>query len=279
MEERTPLAGKVVSLWRYPIKSMLGEEVQATPLANGCLLGDRAFALIDCQTGHVASAKHPQRWLRLFACRAAFIEPPVVGEALPPVRVTLPDGASILTGQSDFNRLVSQALGREVVLSRATLPSPHLEQFCPEMEGLTSLPGVTRQAMPPFTFFDLAPLHLLTTATLAQLAELYPLGRFDVRRFRPNFVIESTGEEKGFVENAWIGQRLSIGSQVRLQITGACPRCVMTTLPQGDLPADLGILRTAARHTQANVGVYASVRRGGTIRQGDALRVEDWGDP
>ena len=274
MEERTPLAGKVVALWRYPIKSMLGEEVQATPLANGCLLGDRAFALIDCQTGHVASAKHPQRWLRLFACRAAFIEPPVVGEALPPVRVTLPDGTSILSEQPDFNRRLSQVLGHEVVLSRATLASPRLEQCWPQVEGLASQQRVTEEAMPPHTFFDLAPLHLLTTATLGRLADLYPQGRFDVRRFRPNLVIEPAHAQHDFVEHSWIGQTLTIGEQVRLQITGACPRCVMTTLPQEDLPADLGILRTAAWHTKANVGVYASVLHGGTIRQGDAIRVE-----
>jgi uncharacterized protein YcbX len=203
------------------------------------------------------------------------VEPPTVGKALPPVRVTLPDGTSLLSGQHDFNQRVSQALGREVVLSRPTLASPRLEQFWPILESLASRPGVTEHAMPPFTFFDLAPLHLLTTATLARLADLYPQGRFDVRRFRPNLVIAPDGEPHDFVERRWIGQTLAIGEEVRLQITGACPRCVMTTLPQGDLPADLGILGTAAMHTQATVGVYASVLQGGTIRQGDAIRVED----
>ena len=81
------------------------------------------------------------------------------------------------------------------------------------------------------------------------------------------------------MEHSWIGQTLAIGEEVRLQITGACSRCVMTTLPQGDLSADLGILQTAARYTQAMVGVYASVLHGGTIRQGDAIQVEAWGDP
>jgi uncharacterized protein YcbX len=96
-----------------------------------------------------------------------------------------------------------------------------------------------------------------------------------VRRFRPNLVLEPAHEQHDFVEHSWIGQTLAIGEQVRLQITGACPRCVMTTLPQADLPADLGILRTAARHTQANVGVYANVLHSETIRLGDTLRVED----
>ena len=139
MAARTPLAGKVVSLWRYPIKSMLGEELHAATLVNGSLLGDRALALIDCETGYVASAKHSQRWPRLLACRAAFVEPPAIGQVLPPV--TLPDGTSPLSGQSDFNQRVSQALGRAVVLSRPTLPSPRFEQCWPALEGLASQPA------------------------------------------------------------------------------------------------------------------------------------------
>src|SRR5260370_13843550 len=103
MEERTPLAGKVVALWRYPIKSMQGEQLPVALLAQGSLLGDRAFALLDCATGLVASAKHPGRWSRLLACQAAFVEPPTEGVALPPVRVTLPDGTSLLSARPDVN--------------------------------------------------------------------------------------------------------------------------------------------------------------------------------
>src|SRR5437667_4029983 len=124
MAERRPLAGQIVALWRYPIKSMLGEQVQAATIVNGSLLGDRALALVDGETGYVASAKHPQRWPHLFACQAAFMEPPVAGQVLPPVRVALPDGTSLLSGQPDCNRLLSQALGRQVVLSTSTLSSP-----------------------------------------------------------------------------------------------------------------------------------------------------------
>jgi hypothetical protein len=79
-------------------------------------------------------------------------------------------------------------------------------------------------------------VHVLTTATLDRLRELYPEGRFEVRRFRPNIVVETANGEKGFVENAWIGQTLAITDTVRLSITGPCPPCVMTTLPQSDLP-------------------------------------------
>lgn len=100
---------------------------------------------------------------------------------------------------------------------------------------------------PADTFFNCAVIHVLTTATIEQLRELYPQGRFEVRRFRPNIVVEVNSGAKGFVENEWIGRTLAIGDAVRLSITGPCGRCVMTTLPQGDLPKDPGILRTAAQ--------------------------------
>jgi uncharacterized protein YcbX len=115
---------------------------------------------------------------------------------------------------------------------------------------------------------------VLTTATIDRLRQLYPQGRFEVRRFRPNVVVEIADGTKDFVESTWIGHTLALGNDVRLNITGPCPRCVMTTLPQGDLPKDPGILRTAAQHNQVNVGVYAAVLRGGTIRRGDPVRLE-----
>jgi len=106
------------------------------------------------------------------------------------------------------------------------------------------------------------------------LRELYPQGRFEARRFRPNIVLEPSSSEKGFVEDQWVGRTLVIGDEVRIDITGPCPRCVMTTLPQGDLPKDPGILRTVAQHNQVNVGVYGVVLQGGTIRRGDPVRGE-----
>jgi len=117
-------------------------------------------------------------------------------------------------------------------------------------------------------------VHLLTTATIDRLRELYPQGRFEVRRFRPNIVVQPAAGEKGFAENDWVGHTLAIGSAVRLNVTGPCGRCVMTTLAQGDLPRDPGILRTAAQHNHVNVGAYAAVARGGMIRRGDPVRLE-----
>ena len=128
--------------------------------------------------------------------------------------------------------------------------------------------------MPSQTFFDIAVVHILTTSSIDRLRELYPEGRFEVRRFRPNIVIESESGEKDFIENSWVGRNILIGDQVILKITVRCTRCVMTTLPQGDLPKDLGILRTIANFNQVTMGVYASVQRGGTIRRGDSVTLK-----
>ena len=108
-------------------------------------------------------------------------------------------------------------------------------------------------------------------ATLERLQELNPEGRFEVQRFRPNILVQPSSEERGFVENAWIGRTLALGDSVRLSIDGPCPQCVMTTQPQGDLPKDVSILKTAAKHNDANVGVYTTVIRGGFLHRGDSV--------
>jgi uncharacterized protein len=279
-------AGSVLSLWRYPVKSMLGEELNASAVTERGLLGDRAYALLDRADGKVASAKNPRKWPQLFDCRATYVDPVHPGAPLPAVRITLPDGATVTTEQADVDQTLSRELHREVTLQKAergqqeavesTFPNPwapRAEEYWPDLEGLDYRDTVTDFDLPEGTFFDCATVHVLTTATLDRLRELYPQGRFEVRRFRPNLVVRPT-EVSGFVENDWIGRTVRIGDQVRLNIDGPCPRCVMTTLPQADLPKDSGILRTAARHNQVNVGVYASVIHTGDIRRGATVTIE-----
>jgi uncharacterized protein len=277
-------ASFVTALWRYPVKSMQGEELNATAVRKEGLVGDRAYALLDTISGKVASAKNPRKWPHLFSYRANFTEPPEANGHLPAVRITLPDGQIVASDRSDIDQVLSEALGRDVTLRARELawqeleaPSsspwkPTLEEYWPDIEGLPNRDVVTDEAMPEGTYFDCATIHLLTTSTLNQLRALYPQGRFEVRRFRPNIVIATDGD--GFVENDWIGRTLAIGDEVRLKVSGPCPRCIMTTLAQGDLPSDPGILRAAAQHNDAAVGVYASVVQGGRIRRGDRLRLE-----
>jgi uncharacterized protein YcbX len=283
-----PQIGAVVSLWRYPVKSMQGEEVQTAQVRDHGLLGDRAYALLDRADGKVATAKNPRKWPNLFAFRATFIEPSSSGVEVPPVRMTLPDGTSVTSAQRECHQVLSQALNREVTLAAtergqvAGVPASgpaswtaNAEEYWPDMEGLDHRDTVTDFALPPGTFFDCATVHLLTTATLNQLRDGYPHGRFEVQRFRPNIVVDPMRGAQGFVEDAWIGHTLALGDEVRLSITGPCGRCVMTTLAQGALPQDREILRTVVHHHQGQVGVYAAVVRGGTIRCGDRVRLGD----
>ena len=273
--------GAVGSLWRYPVKSMMGEELNAAEVTDRGLRGDRVYALVDRADGKIATAKNPRKWPHLFDFRANLISA-AAGSQAAFIRVTLPDGTMITTVQDGCDQILSRALAREVTLesvaggderdTSSATRTANAEEYWPDMEGLDFRDTVTDFALPAGTFFDCAVVHLITTATLDRLVELYPRGRFEVRRFRPNIVVLPASGETGFIENSWVGHTLAIGDEVRLNITGPCGRCVMTTLAQGDLPKDPGILRTAAQHNHVQVGVYAAVVRGGTIRRGDSVR-------
>jgi uncharacterized protein YcbX len=280
--------GSITAIWRYPVKSMMGEELDASAVSEQGLLGDRAYALVDAETGKVASAKNPKRWPNLFQCHAALTEPPETARELPSVRITLPDGATVSSDDPQVDDVLSDVVGRRVRLERTAPAEAVFEEYWPDMEGVSPeghRDTVTDErlgaAAPPGTFFDLAPLGVLTTATLDRLAELYPQGRFDVRRFRMNLIVQADAE--GFVENDWIGHTLAVGDGVSLPVILADPRCVMITLPQGDLPKDPGILRAAADHNRVEipghgqypcVGVYATVAAGGRVGRGDSVAVD-----
>ena len=279
-------SGSVVALQRYPVKSMMGEQLNAVEVNEVGLLCDRAYAIVDSSDGKVASAKNPRKWPDLFRFRAEFVDSPQPGSKPPPVRITLPDGTLVASDQADISQILSRVLARRVtfdVVSRgrqdgATISRPgsiaKAEEYWPDIEGLDHRDTVTDFALPEGTFFDTAVVHVLTTATLDRLRDAYPQGRFEMQRFRPNIVVQTKTGEVDFVENDWIGKVLAIGDTVRLSITSPCPRCVMTTLPQGDLPKDVGILRAAAQHNKANVGVYASVLQGGKVNRGDSVSLE-----
>ena len=286
--------GSVVSLWRYPVKSMMGEALNGSDVTERGLVGDRAYALIDRESGKLASAKHPRKWGRLFDFGAAFIEPPRVGEVAPPVRIAFPDRSTVTSKEPDLDRMLSEVLGREVTFAASAPEAATFEEVWPPLKGSrlygNVLPGEGEEvvtdvpaafAAPVGTFFDFSAIHLLTTNTLGRLRELAPEGRFEVRRFRPNIVVEIP-RVRGFVENDWARRVVGIG-EVRLKVIIPTPRCVMTTLAQGDLPRDPSILQTTADHNRIRAGglgelpcagVYAAVLTAGTIRRGDPVRLE-----
>src|SRR6059036_257730 len=201
--------GSVVSLWRYPVKSMMGEELNAADVSECGLLGDRAYALIDSSDGKVATAKNPRKWPHLFDFRATFVGPARAAAKVPTVRISLPDGTTVTSDQGDLNQILSKALNREVTLDTTRRGAVNAEEYWPDMEGLDHRETVTDFTLPEETFFDCATVHLLTTATLDRLRELYPRGRFEVRRFRPNIVVELASGEMNFAENDWIGRTLA----------------------------------------------------------------------
>lgn len=266
---KSPPIWSVYSLWRYPVKSMLGEPLATATVTERGVQGDRQYALIDVETGHVVSAKNPRRWPTMFAFHARLIP----GSSMS-VEITFPDGQIMTEAMSDVDGVLSARLGRKVRLTSVPPAQPVLEQYAPNLAGLSERDSETTVKIPPTTFFDEAPVHLLTTATLHALQSHYSDGRFDARRFRPNVVIDTGTAAPVFLENDWKGRIVAIGSQVRVAVTGFCARCVMTTLPQQGLPQDLAILRTAVQHNHGNAGVLATVVTPGTVQAGDVVRLE-----
>ncbi|MGC2169160.1 MAG: MOSC N-terminal beta barrel domain-containing protein [Acidimicrobiales bacterium] len=288
---------RVASLWRFPVKSMQGELLQEVALSSTGLVGDRAYALIDAETGKVVSAKSVRQFPDVLTCAAAFVEAPQAGHAPPAVRIDLPNGTVVTSDSPNADGVLSAFFGRSVSLAHSAPENFTIDQYHPDLDNLDPAghrDTVTEQKLgsaffseigvpspvPVESFFDLFPLSVLTTSTLAHLGELQPESRFDSQRFRMNVVIDT--DESGFVENGWVGQAVGIGDTVRLRVTMPDARCVMTTLAQGSLPRDNEILRTLARHNRLPIGagaypcagVYAMVETSGAVRVGDRIVVE-----
>lgn len=282
----------VAELWRYPVKSMQGERIDDAEVTVTGLLGDRRYAVVDAESATVGSAKHPRLWAPLLQCRARYLSPPTAARPAA-VSIRLPDGPETGSDDPDVDRVLSQLLGRPVRLTSTApegnsylavwpdgvMPDEYLAQVRvpgqDEEDGaLTRLANAA--AAPPGTFFDVAPLHVLTRAALRHLAELQPASRFAVERYRPNVVLE--GEVEPFVENGWAGGPLRLGAEVAAEVLIPTMRCIMTTLPQGDLPRDTTILKALSTHNRVTIeglgrwsclGAYATVTTPGRVTVGD----------
>jgi uncharacterized protein YcbX len=272
--------GTVISLRRYPVKSMLGEDVTASGVDRGGLAGDRALALLHRPTGRVVSAKNPRLWRAMLTLTAA-VDPSGA------VRITFPDGKVVWSTDADVDDVLSGFLGQDVTLTATPPPGAMMEHAEPEdviRDGVTAdartqlIPVAA--GSPDGTFFNFAPVHLLTTSTLDRIAELNPDGTAEATRYRPNIVLR-TPDYDGFVENDWLGRDLAVGDLV-LRVVARTPRCAVPTLAHGDsLPRDPSALRVVAEHNRVIprrsssgpepcAGVYAEVVRPGRIRVGDA---------
>ena len=282
--------GGVREIWRYPVKSMAGESLQHSLLTNLGIAGDRGWALRDDDAGEIRGAK---KMPDLMKCRAAYIEEPAPGR-IPDADITLPDGEHIRATDSSVNRKLSELLRRRVTIWPIQPPDSHdfyrrrpdNPDFTAELreifgrtddEPLPELRTFPREIFkftsPLGTYFDAFPLHLITTASLDELRRLNPAARFDVRRFRPNILLDSSDTVRGFAETGWSARTLTIG-EAQIKFEMPCPRCVMTTLPQDDLPKDPSVLRTIVRDAAQNVGMYASVVSPGKIAVGDRVALD-----
>jgi hypothetical protein len=276
---KAPL-GTVGVLRRYPVKSMLGEEVRAADVTQRGMAGDRELALVHPETGKVASAKNPRLWRDLLKLAAA---------SGPDVNITFPDGTMLGSADPGIDAALSAFLGREVTLAAAPPPTASLDRADPEQVLSDGLDATVRldiidklgRAAPEGTFFDFAALHLVTTSTLDRIAQLSPRGAVEAERYRPNVVIRTP--EEGFTENDWLGRDLRIGRDLTIRVIARTARCAIPTLEHGALARDTDALRVPAAHNRVSAmadsdpqpcaGVYAQVLKPGRVRLGDEVRV------
>lgn len=229
------MVATVVELWRYPVKSLLGEQLEEADVDERGVVGDRLYAVTD-REGKLGSGKTTTRFRRLdglFELRARLAgEQPLV---------TLPDGRELAFGDPALDAFLSERYADELHVSRESAVPHH----------------------------DAAPLHLLTTSSLEWLATQLPASQIDRRRFRPNVLLDGGGE--GLVEDAWVGRRFTLGAAV-VRVVDRTDRCVMTTNPQSELSKDPAVLRAVTELNDACLGVFGVVEQAGVVRVGDRLR-------
>jgi uncharacterized protein len=309
-KEASITVGRVREVWRYPVKSMIGERLDRGHVGAHGLWGDRGWAIRDEVTGEIHSAKrHPI----LMQCSAVYCAEPRA-DHIPHVDITLPDGA-VSSDSPAASRRLSELIGRRVSL-RPVQPAADTayyrrrepgaawlgrlwayrsarrvlqwllfrgpverelravlgrepEEPLPDLSGVPA--AVWEFHTPPGTYFDLFPIHVLTTSTLQLMSKLNPTANWDVRRFRPNVLVD-TESTTGAMENDWIGRAIRIGDLV---IKGELPtiRCAMPMHAQADLPRDPSVLRTIVREANQCLGVYASVIEAGSVGAGDPVEL------
>jgi uncharacterized protein YcbX len=306
------IVGTVCEVWRYPVKSMAGEKLDACAVTSAGLQADRGWALRDESTGEIRGAK---KWPVLMQCSSTYREQPN-GESIPHVSMQFPDGATVESDDPNISARISELvrqpvtlwpvqpasnkahyrrrqpgasfvgfMGRSKTLRRilqSVVPyTPMNSQLRGEFSrepgepipDLVDLPAELFEfATPPGTYFDAFPIHILTTATLDAMRKVNPSAAWDVRRFRPNIVIETVPEIVGLAESEWAGRQLRVGN-LAFKCTIPTVRCGMTMHAQADLPKDPSILRSIVRDAAQNLGVYASVSAGGRVSVGEKVEL------
>ncbi len=272
-------------IWRYPVKSMIGERLETVALTELGVLGDRGWAPRDEVRGGIRGAKKISGLMRL---AARYVEAPTIDRPVPHAEIALGDGATVRTDDADVHERVSAALDHRVTLFPVRPPDdldhyrrggPDTDDVLEELrtifgrEGDEPLPDLSKMPpvifeyeSPPGTYFDAFPILVVTRQSLASIGA-------DVRRFRPNLVVDVPADDAPFPEFGWMGRTIRIGD-VELVVETECPRCVMVTRAFADLDEDRSVLRRVIRDANQNLGVYASVKTPGEVRTGAELTVE-----
>ncbi len=282
--------GTIKAIYRYPVKSMGGESLAEVSLSAQGIVGDRAWAVRDEVRGGIRGAK---KIPTLMQCAARYESEPTSGAA-PPARITLPTGETLWSNDEDAGTRVSAAVDHAVTLW-PLLPADALDHYrrgAPDDEDLEAelrsifgrnadepLPDLTKfppeifeYESPLGTYFDAYPLMLMTQTSLDHMQATFPESIFDVRRFRPNFLIEAKDPEGTLPELGWGASRIQIGDTT-INTTIDCPRCVMTTHGFADLPRDPRIMRAIVKEGGGSLGVYAAVDTPGRVRVGDTVQL------
>ena len=258
------IVGRVVALNRYPVKSMQGHRPDAVTFTASGMVGDRRWAVVDVTTDKVLSAKRAGSLLDASAANDG------TDDGAP--TITLPGDRVIRPGDPDTDAILSDWLGRAVALREADATGGRSYEMSFNVDDEDD--SVFEVPMPPDRFVDLCPIHVLTTASLAFMADQHPDGDWDPNRFRPGILVETDPALAGLVEDAWMEAPVTVGAVV---VTPVMPtiRCVMTTRAQAahGLGRDLDIVKAVAAHNGGNLGLYGSIATPGSIRVGDPVRV------
>ncbi|MCR9095217.1 MAG: MOSC N-terminal beta barrel domain-containing protein [bacterium] len=272
--------GTVESLFRYPVKSMLGESVDRALVGPLGIADDRGWAVRDERRGDFFTAK---RLGALMGCRGIGGQ----GGAVP--EIELPDGTRFAADADEAAEQLSKALDHPVSLHRMGEAAPPPDEVETPEDPLADFNSMfarkDAEPVPDFSttpeslmahmtrpdrpFVDLAPLLVMTRQSIDTLAAAAPDSVMDDRRFRPSLLIDAESTDR-FPEQAWIGRRLRIGS-VLIDAPMTCPRCVMTTHGFADLPKDPKVMRNLVSEADGNLGIYGAIVEPGEIRVGDPV--------
>jgi uncharacterized protein YcbX len=240
--------GHVAELWRYPASSLGGEALDTVTVGADGADGDRLYGLVDSASSEIARPDTNAKWHKVPRILARLTQ----GRAL---EVLVPGGEWLSAPGEACDRAVSAYLGFDAAI----------RPF--EGERPAGYSGTFATAR-----YKKAPVHLLTTASLARLKALYPAGNVDSRRFRPSVLVNMPEVEGVFPETEWTGRRIAIG-ELELTVVEPCRRCGFTIIAQERLDYDPEILRTLVRHNRHNLGVYCRVDRPGRIEIGDTMHL------